>query len=124
MPSLLTDYNEPLQDFIVRLSNSSNIDEHKDICAYHPGYIPSSGRAVLPCDRIKAARYLSVTNKESKEPYQDFYMCEVVVIGVVAAGMYTFFSNKHHLFLKRFIRLVEAHYHKVNLNSDNKKSLQ
>ena len=69
--------------------SSSNINNHIDVCAYHPGYIPSGGRAVLPCDEVKVARYLSVINSEVHVEYDLFYLCEVVVTGAVAAGKRT-----------------------------------
>ena len=75
-----------LQDFTVHIRNSSNIDHHIDICAYHPGYISDGGRAVLPCDEEKVSRYLSVINSQVHSHYFYFFLCEVVVIGAMAAG--------------------------------------
>ena len=86
MFSIFVGYTDNLQDFTVRVGNSSNIDYHFDICAFHPGYIPAAGRAVLPCDGIKVARYLSIVNSKKHTFYYYFYMCEVVIIGAVAAG--------------------------------------
>ena len=83
--SVFADYTKRLQDFTVRVGNSSNIDYHFDICAFHPGYIQASGRAVLPCDG-KVARYLSIVNSRNHWSYYNFYLCEVIIIGAVAAG--------------------------------------
>ena len=89
--SMLTVAAKYLQDFTVHVGNTSNINDHNDICAYHSGTIPASGTAVLPCDGVKVARYLSVINSKKHEDYYYFFLCEVVIIGAVAAGTYTMF---------------------------------
>ena len=90
---MLVEYYRRLQNFSVYVSNSSDIDYHLDRCAYHKGRMTASGRAVLPCDGTKVARYLSVVNSFAHFLYDEFYLCEVVVIGALAAGMYP----THHI---------------------------
>ena len=109
--SIFTVLNERLQDFTVLVSNRSNIDDQADICAYHPGYIQDGGRALLPCDGIKVARYLSVINSQVHENYDWFFLCEVVVIGAVAAGK----RNIHTLAISEFdlILILFVHYCEV-----------
>ena len=91
---------ERLQDFTVHLSNSCNIDNHREISAYHPGYIPASGRAVLPFYGTNVATCLSIKNNKHSL-YYHFLLCEVVVIGAVAAGVcIVYVGNKY------FVKLI------------------
>ena len=68
------------------MSNSSNINDHTDVCANESGTIPNRGKRTFQCTNVpKMARYVSVINGKGKD-HSAFALCEVVVIGTEAQG--------------------------------------
>ena len=95
-----------LQDFTVYVSNSSDISQHTDICAHHPGYIEGDGKVTLQCATPMVARYVSIVNSKIAKRHYYFALCEVVIEGAEATGRYK--ENQHqgnHLTIKEVYKI-------------------